>query len=146
MKKNFGFTLIELMVVISVIAILSTIALFGLNSAQKAARDTQRTTTMRGIRTALECYYSVMGLYPDPATFNWGALNTTLNPTSPATTCFSLATVKDPYNSGTASTGTTTWSVATTPAVTYVYARPTTSTYTLTLTGESKTSTFSSPN
>ncbi len=53
-----GFTLIELMVVISVIAILSTIALFGLTKAQASARDASRQQIMNGIRAALERYYA----------------------------------------------------------------------------------------
>ncbi len=68
MKKNFGFTLIELMVVISVIAILSTIALFGLSKAQASARDVSRQQIMNGIRTALERYYGDNQTYP-PADF-----------------------------------------------------------------------------
>jgi general secretion pathway protein G len=53
-----GFTLIELMVVITIIAILSTIALFGINKAQASARDVSRQQIMNGLRTALERYYS----------------------------------------------------------------------------------------
>lgn len=52
-----AFTLIELMVVISVIAILATIALFGFGTAQASARDVSRAQVMNGLRTALERYY-----------------------------------------------------------------------------------------
>lgn len=58
LPKKSGFTLIELMVVITVISILSTIALFGIGKAQASARDTSRQQIMNGIRTALERYYS----------------------------------------------------------------------------------------
>lgn len=58
-----GFTLIELMVVISVIAILATIALLGLNRAQASARDVGRTSIMTGARTALERYMGDNGTY-----------------------------------------------------------------------------------
>jgi general secretion pathway protein G len=65
MKKNIkGFTLIELMVVVAVIAILATIALFGIRQAQAAARDTQRQQIMNGLRTALERYYGDTASYP----------------------------------------------------------------------------------
>lgn len=59
-----AFTLIELMVVISVIAILATIALFGFGKAQSAARDVQRAQSMNGIQAALERYYGDNGGYP----------------------------------------------------------------------------------
>jgi len=52
-----GFTLIELMVVISVIAILSTIALLGLRAAQSSAKDTKKIATIVGVQTAMERYY-----------------------------------------------------------------------------------------
>lgn len=56
MKK--GFTLIEILVVILVISLLATIALFGVGKAQAAARDAQRQQIMNGIRTSLERYYA----------------------------------------------------------------------------------------
>jgi prepilin-type N-terminal cleavage/methylation domain-containing protein len=62
MKK--AFTLIELMVVISVIAILSTIALIGLRSAQDAAKDTKKISTINGMRAALERMYTDLNTYP----------------------------------------------------------------------------------
>ena len=52
------------MVVITVIAILSTIALFGIGKAQSAARDVSRQQIMNGIRTALARYYGDFGHYP----------------------------------------------------------------------------------
>lgn len=77
--KNFkkGFTLIELMVVITVIAILSTIALFGIGKTQASARDTSRQQIMNGVRTALERYYGDNQAYPATQTFC--ALVTTLS-------------------------------------------------------------------
>lgn len=59
-----AFTLIELMVVISVIAILATIALFGFGRAQSAARDVSRAQIMNGIQGALTRYYGDKGRYP----------------------------------------------------------------------------------
>ena len=145
MFKKKGFTLIELMIVMAVIGILATIALVGLGQAQKSARDVKRQATMGGIRTALECYYGVMGTYP--GSVNWGNLTNSLNPTSPATTCIAVATVTDPSAPSTASSGNNgTWTVNTTPVVRYVYSGGGGSTYTLNLTGESKTVTWTNPN
>ena len=63
-KLRSGFTLIELMVVITVIAVLSTIALFGIGKAQASARDVKRASTLNGIQTALERYYADNQQYP----------------------------------------------------------------------------------
>jgi prepilin-type N-terminal cleavage/methylation domain-containing protein len=59
-----GFTLIELMVVITIIAILSTIALFGISKVQSSARDAKRQQTIRGLQTALQRYYGDNASYP----------------------------------------------------------------------------------
>lgn len=66
MRKIYqkGFTLIELMIVITVIAILSAIVLFGLGQAQKAARDTQRAQNIKAIQVALQSSYTNNGVYP----------------------------------------------------------------------------------
>lgn len=52
-----GFTLVELMIVMAVIAILATMAFFGLSKAQAVARDTTRQQIMSSIRAANEKYY-----------------------------------------------------------------------------------------
>ncbi len=70
-----GFTLIELVVVISIIAILSTIALFGFSKAQASARDANRQATMNSVRSALERYYSDNQYYPGWT--NWTTLVST---------------------------------------------------------------------
>lgn len=59
-----GFTLIELMVVITVISILATMVLYGLGHAQAAARDASRLQIMTGIQSALERYYGDCQVYP----------------------------------------------------------------------------------
>ncbi len=59
-----GFTLVELLVVISIIALLSTIAAVSLGSARTKARDTTRIATMKQLATGLEQFYSDKGGYP----------------------------------------------------------------------------------
>lgn len=54
MKSTKGFTLIELMVVVGIIAILSAIGLTTFNSAQANARDGRRRTDINAIANVLE--------------------------------------------------------------------------------------------
>jgi prepilin-type N-terminal cleavage/methylation domain-containing protein len=62
-KKN-GFTLVELLVVISIIGLLSSFAVVSLNSARVKARDALRKGEMAQLRTALSLYYDDNGRYP----------------------------------------------------------------------------------
>lgn len=59
-----GFTIIELLVVISVIGILATITLIGFNRYQADSRDSQRSSKATIISEALEKYYDKNGEYP----------------------------------------------------------------------------------
>ncbi len=59
-----GFTLVELMVVITIIAILSTIGLTIYTGAQKSARMSKRIRDLSAAQTALELYYSANKAYP----------------------------------------------------------------------------------
>lgn len=70
-----GFTLIELLVTISIIMVLSTIALFSVNNARESARNAKRKADLENIRTAFELFYSDCGRYPPP-----GAGNTVRSP------------------------------------------------------------------
>lgn len=60
-----GFTLVELLVVISVIGILASIVLVSFTSSQRQARDTQRRSDIKQYQLALENYANKNnGLYP----------------------------------------------------------------------------------
>ncbi|MFA5917869.1 MAG: two-component regulator propeller domain-containing protein [Candidatus Gracilibacteria bacterium] len=65
-NKNLGFTLIELIVVITILAILGTLAFIGLQKYILNARDSVRTSDMKGIQTALGIYTIEKGKYPEP--------------------------------------------------------------------------------
>jgi prepilin-type N-terminal cleavage/methylation domain-containing protein len=63
-KYNLGFTLVELMVVVSVIGILSSIVYANFGSARAAARDDIRKSSLEEVRLALELYKAQYGRYP----------------------------------------------------------------------------------
>lgn len=65
-----GFTLVELLVVVTIIAVLSAIGLTVYASAQKSGRIAKRIEDLSAIRTSLEVYYSANKAYP--ATFTSG--------------------------------------------------------------------------
>jgi len=63
-QRHYGFTLIELMVVISIISLLASIILASMNSARAKARDARRLHDLRQIETALALFYDKFGKYP----------------------------------------------------------------------------------
>lgn len=63
MKKiSKGFTLVELLIVIAILAVLSTATVVVLNPAEllKQARDTQRVTDLSSIKTSLDTYIATV--------------------------------------------------------------------------------------
>lgn len=63
-----GFTLVELLVTITIIGILSSIGLSTFTSAQKKSRDARRKNDLVTIAKALEVYYNDHGRYPNDET------------------------------------------------------------------------------
>jgi len=59
-----GFTIIELLVVISIIGLLSTISVIALNGARKKSRDAKRVGDMKQLQTSLELYFNDNSRYP----------------------------------------------------------------------------------
>lgn len=58
MKNKKGFTLVELMIVIAILAILAAVVIFALNPAElfRRARDSQRMSDLRVLSSALSYY------------------------------------------------------------------------------------------
>ncbi|HEX9679565.1 MAG TPA: type II secretion system protein [Candidatus Saccharimonadales bacterium] len=67
-KKQAGFTIVELLIVIVVIGILAALVLNTFQGVQARARDTERRTDLNSIATQLEAYYADFGHYPDNST------------------------------------------------------------------------------
>lgn len=67
MKTKSAFTIVELIVVISIIAILSTLAIITYGGIRKDSRDATRSSNATVISEALEKYYDRNGEYPSVA-------------------------------------------------------------------------------
>lgn len=63
--KRRGFTLVELLTVIAIIALLLSLALPALNEARMKAREVGDKASLRTINDATENFASEMGYYPD---------------------------------------------------------------------------------
>jgi prepilin-type N-terminal cleavage/methylation domain-containing protein len=64
MNKHKGFTLIEMMVVLAIIAFFSTVVLGSFQQSRVKARDAQRLITSKYMINALEQYYDQYNRYP----------------------------------------------------------------------------------
>ncbi len=64
-EKRGGFTLIEILVVIAIISLLSSIVFASLAQARAKARDSKRVQDLIQLRNALELYKTDYGRYPD---------------------------------------------------------------------------------
>jgi type II secretion system protein G len=67
MQKQRGFTLIELLVVIAIIGILAGMVIVSLGGAREKARDAQRKSDLRQVKTALELFNGDNQAYPGAA-------------------------------------------------------------------------------
>jgi prepilin-type N-terminal cleavage/methylation domain-containing protein len=63
-NKRFGFTLIEILIVIAIIAVLASAVLIGLGPVQRQGRDARRISDLRQVQNALELYFAKCGYYP----------------------------------------------------------------------------------
>lgn len=64
-KNKKGFTLIEMLIVITIIAVLASLILVGMGGARAKTRDSRRIADLHNVMNALELYYSLNGAYPE---------------------------------------------------------------------------------
>lgn len=81
-----GFTLLEMLVVVGIIAILVSMGIASYSTAQKKARDAKRKSDLTAIRNAFEQYYSLCS-YKYPSTLPASGTNLTASTAD----CTSLA-------------------------------------------------------
>lgn len=81
MKRPSGFTLVELMVVVAIIGILSSVAIPSLGRLQLRSKEAEKSLVVRQVATAVEEYFVRDGRYanfvagPDNDSWMWGAPN-----------------------------------------------------------------------
>lgn len=63
-RKESGFTIVELLIVIVVIGILAALVVTTFSGIQRKARDSERQTDINAIHGQVEAYYAQNGRYP----------------------------------------------------------------------------------
>jgi len=63
-RKEEGFTIVELLIVIVVIGILAALVITTFSGVQRKARNTERETDIKAIHGQVEAYYAQNGRYP----------------------------------------------------------------------------------
>jgi prepilin-type N-terminal cleavage/methylation domain-containing protein len=69
-KRNQGFTIVELLIVIVVIGILALLVITTYSGIQQKARNSKRSSDVKSIQTQLEAFYSQNGYYPSRTDMN----------------------------------------------------------------------------
>jgi prepilin-type N-terminal cleavage/methylation domain-containing protein len=86
-KKTYGFTLIELMVVVAIIAVIATVIIVSISAVKSRGRDTKRVRDIQEINTAINLYILANGNPP-----NLGSVSCT-NLSNYDASCFASTTV-----------------------------------------------------
>ena len=82
--------MIEILVVVAIIALLTTIGILSFGQVNKKARDGKRKADLEQVRSALVLYRTDNGVYP--TTLDWSTM-------SPITAYISGSSIRDPLSS-----------------------------------------------
>lgn len=74
-KTNRGFTLVELLIVIVVIAILAAISIVAYNGIQQRARNSSTAESASQLKNKVEAWNGVKGAYPTTANITAGLVD-----------------------------------------------------------------------
>ena len=76
-KRNQGFTIVELLIVIVVIGILALLVITTYSGIQAKARNSKRQSDVKSLQTQLEAFFSQNGYYPSLTDMNGAGWLTT---------------------------------------------------------------------
>lgn len=85
MKQKKGFTLIELMVAMGIIAVLVTMSVVAIQIVQRSLRDTQRRDVLNTVNLWLAGFYNDNGQYPRTTDIEFRTDGVYYSGTNPAT-------------------------------------------------------------
>ncbi len=71
-KNQKGFSLVELMIVIGLIAMVASVILASLSSSRKSSRETTRRANLIQLQKALEGYFTANNSFPSTGGSWWG--------------------------------------------------------------------------
>ena len=63
-KRNAGFTIVEMLIVVTILAMLAGILIPVLEDSASSSRDARRAADLKSVSSALEAYKRVNGAYP----------------------------------------------------------------------------------
>lgn len=72
LKHNSGFTLVELMVVMVILAVMASIMWSNFSNSVIKGKDSRRKQDLQSVAKSIELYYNDMRMYPTPSQVDWG--------------------------------------------------------------------------